>query len=1151
MPESTRPPARPARTADGDLTYRQECRRCGKVSCSRCAPGQPGHGPYWYVYWWESGRRRSRYVGRNLPPGIDPTPPAPADEDLRVQTLGAFAVHRGDVALAWSSRRAANLFKCLLSAPAHRLRREQVMELLWPEADPARAATTLRTTTYLLRRTLDIPGGGTHLQTDGDALQLVPVLSPAASPNWLDAATFERLATEALAGRDPAACRVALAQYHGEYLPDDLYDVWTEPTRGHLQQLHVDLLLHLAEMSAGHGELTEAENALQQVLAACPGHEEAATVLMNLLATSGRSDEALRVYHSLAAALEEDLDVAPGVAVEALRARIMAQRAPERAPGPASLVAAREKSNLPAVLTSFVGREWELDEVGELMARNRLVTLTGPGGCGKTRLALEVAGTLVERYPGGVWLVEFAGLESGSLVPSVVANALGVEEQPATPLLETLCATWRQSAMVLVLDNCEHLIPACAALVGALLGECPHLHVLATSREALRVAGEVTHRVPSLITPDPERLASPEEVAEYEAVALFTARARAHRPDFVLTDRNAQVVARICARLDGLPLAIELAAARLGVLSVEGIAERLDDRFRLLAGGPRTALPRQQALRATMDWSHSLLEPAQQLLLRRLAVFAGGWTLEAAEAVCAGEDLSSGGILDWLEGLVQKSLVTRDDGRYSMLETIRQYAREKLVESGEEPVLLDRHASYLAALVAEAGDALGGAEQRAWTDRLEADLDNIRAALQWAQHTGTPELGLRLASPIWRFWMASGQSSEGRRWLDDLMACDAGAGVSDAILAEALNASGSLAYSQSDVTVAERCWARCLELRRSLGDRRGVAEALNGLGVVYTDLGEYAQAEQWLAESCRVWSEAGDPEGALAPLNNLANVARYRGRYARATALYEQVLEARRRSGHVQAVLTTLNNLAQVYADQGEYGRARTLTLEALALAREHGLVGTVVLALGTRGANALEQGRFAEAEDCLVECLRLCRSIGDQVDESYALINLADLALAQRDLQRAADLAEPALAALREFGQQRGQAFALATLSETARLRGEHDRAAALLEECLALRRDMGDAAGTIDALERRARLASSRGQHAEAVCLYGSAEALRTSLGTPLPPIWQPEVAMDIARLRESLGLDDFAARWSEGQALAPTYLPIVTELSGEVGM
>ncbi len=500
---------------------------------------------------------------------------------------------------------------------------------------------------------------------------------------------------------------------------------------------------------------------------------------MGLLSAQGRRTAALRLYQALATALEADLDLAPNGAIEALRARLLAQEAapyaadqPPHTPPTATMAT---PTNLPAPLTGFVGRAWETREIAEMMADARLLTLTGPGGCGKTRLALEVAGTLVGSYPDGVWHVELAALGDATLLAEVVATALGVREQMDHPMGDTLRAFLRPRETLLLLDNCEHLIDGCAALATDLLRACPGVRILAISREALRVAGETIWRVPGLAVPPADVRPEPASVLRFEAVQLFRARARASRPDFALTTGNASAVMRICQRLDGLPLAIELAAARLATLAVDAVAGRLDDCFGLLTGGSRTALPRQQTLRATMEWSYGLLSAGEQRLLRHLSVCVGGCTAAAA-AVCAAEGTPVGATPDLLDGLVAKSLLGLEDadgaGRYRLLETVRQYGWERLEEAGEATAARRRHAAYYLSLAEEAEPALTGPDQGRWLQRLDREYDNLRAALRWARDGGEQEQesGLRLAAALWRFWYVRGRQSEGRQWLEDLLA---------------------------------------------------------------------------------------------------------------------------------------------------------------------------------------------------------------------------------------------------------------------------------------------------------------------------------------------------------------------------------------------
>ncbi len=491
----------------------------------------------------------------------------------------------------------------------------------------------------IVDRAGDVPSA---LRFDGEMLVLTPAGAAGMAPEWLDADSFERTATAALTGRDLAACRTTLALYQGDFLPDDPYSEWVSARRAELQNQYMALLLHLGRLSGSAGNLEEAEQCLRLVLQQDACREDAAATLMGLLASAGRRIEALRIYQVLAAALESTMDLAPNGEIEALRARLQVQEAgPVAAALPAQGIWPQALGNLPAPLTSFVGRAWEQGEILALLPGSRLVTLTGPGGCGKTRLALEVAGRLYERYPDGIWLVELAALQDAVLVPKAVAAALGTLEEMKgladAALVSALGAFLRQRRTLLVLDNCEHLLGPSAALATALLRASPGLAIVATSREALGIDGETAWHLPPLAVPenDDTPIAA---LLDNEAVHLFLDRARASSPGFALVPANAAAVLQICRRLDGLPLALELAAARLGTMSVGTVAERLHDCFALLTGGNRTALPRQQALRATMDWSYGLLETKERALLRRLAVFSGGWTLAAAAAICVDED---------------------------------------------------------------------------------------------------------------------------------------------------------------------------------------------------------------------------------------------------------------------------------------------------------------------------------------------------------------------------------------------------------------------------------------------------------------------------------------------------------------------------------
>ncbi len=468
---------------------------------------------------------------------------------------------------------------------------------------------------------------------------------------------------------------------------------------------------------------------------------------------------------------------------------------------PRSRTSERPPHNLPLELTSFVGREKEMAEVNELLTSNRLLTLTGPGGCGKTRLALRVADDLVEEFENGVWLVELASLSDPELVPQEVASALEVHEAAGRSLTKMLIEHLYPKRVLLVLDNCEHLVEVCATLIEALMRSCPKLHILATSREVLGVAGEIRWLVPSLSSPDLQRLPSVEGLTRHEAVRLFLERAAAVAPRFELTDQNAPAVVKLCHRLDSMPLAIELAAARVRTLSVGQIVERLEDPLKLLTGGSRKAEPRQRTLRGTLAWSYDLLSEPEQTLFGRLSVFAGGWTLEAAEAVGAGDGIERDEVLDLLSELVGKSLVAAAteevaSTRFDMLETVRQYGWEQLEVSGEADIVRLRHAAFFLALAEAAEPDLKGSLQLARLEELETEHDNLGAALGWSLDGGNKELGLRLAGALGEFWLMRGRLSEGRRWLQ--MALARGDASSTPLRVKVLNRAGSLAILQGD-----------------------------------------------------------------------------------------------------------------------------------------------------------------------------------------------------------------------------------------------------------------------------------------------------------------------------------------------------------------
>ena len=655
-------------------------------------------------------------------------------------------------------------------------------------------------------------------------------------------------------------------------------------------------------------------------------------------------------------------------------------------------------NNLPQQPTSFIGRDKELEEVKQLLAKSRLLTLTGSGGCGKTRLSLQGAADALEQFPDGVWLAELAPLSDSGLVPQTVAATLGLKEEPGQPITRTLTEYLKDKKLLLLLDNCEHLLDATAKVADTLLRRCPGVRILATSREALGIAGEQSYRVPSLSLPDPKTAQTPESIAQFEAVQLFIDRAVLARADFRVTAQNAEMLSSVCSRLDGIPLALELAAARVRSLSLEAIDRNLHERFRLLTGGSRTALPRQQTLRSLIDWSYDLLNDQAKLLLQRLSVFAGGWRLEAAERICAGEGVQEGDVLELLTSLADKSLVLAeqvdDRFRYRFLEMVRQYAHEKLVESGGADAVRKRHHEAFMALAEEAESEFSGVEQAAWLRRLEEDHDNLRSAMNWSVLEAGSEGGLRLCGALQRFWIARGHLSEGRERCMQALGKPGGAERKEE-RARVLNGAGELAYYQGDFPAARARHEESLAIKRELEDRSGIAASLNSLGNVAYEQGDFASAQTLYDESLSIARDLGDRRCIANSLNNLGSVALDQGDVASARALHEECLAIKREMGDRWGIAASLNNLAIAAYDQGAYPAARALAEESLAIKREMGNRWGIAASLSVLGDTACEQGDLASARALHEEGLVIRRELGDKSRIAYSLEGLAGVVAA------------------------------------------------------------------------------------------------------------------------------------------------------------
>ncbi|MGB7062844.1 MAG: protein kinase [Candidatus Zixiibacteriota bacterium] len=670
-------------------------------------------------------------------------------------------------------------------------------------------------------------------------------------------------------------------------------------------------------------------------------------------------------------------------------------------------------SNLPLRLTSFVGRDRQMSDIKQLLGENRLVTLTGAAGCGKTRLALEATWDLLEDWPDGVWLVELAPLANPSLVPQTVAVTLGLKEETNRALTQTLVDYLKDRILLLVIDNCEHLISACATLVEELLRACPKLRILATSREGLGITGEVIYHLLPLAVPGAEAQLPLKELQQVEAVRLFVERAGAVQTEFNLTHDNAPAVVQICRRLDGIPLALELGAARVSVLPVEEIAKRLDDRFGLLTAGRKTGLPHHQTLRALIDWGYDHLSGDERKLFCRLSVFAGGWTLDAAEAVCAGQGIRKGAVIDLHSRLVAKSLVEMEPesapetkkARYRMLGTVQEYARDRLREDEGDAEVQRRHRDYFSALAQEAARQLTGPEQAAWVSRLEAEHENLRATIDgYLGSSPNARLALEMAGALGRYWFVRGRWSEGRTLLSEILARP-DASERTSARATALDWTAWLAYWQGDFEPALALGQESLSIWQDVGDALGTAQALNNLGAVTQELGDYAKSRQYHEKSLAFRRQMGDRRAIAVSLHNLGELYLRLGNYAQARAAYEESLPLFREVGHIMGAADSLSSLGVVAENQGELDQARTYHEEALKNRRDRKDPMGTAESLHSLGELAARQGESGQARRYYTQSLAIRQKLGDRRNVADSLEALGILVAGCKDSAQAARL--------------------------------------------------------------------------------------------------------------------------------------------------
>ena len=895
---------------------------------------------------------------------------------------------------------------------------------------------------------------GHEVDTQGDAIFAVF----ARASDALSAAVAAQRALAAHTWPQGVAVRVRMGLHTGE------------PSR--VTEGYVGLDVHCAAriMGAAHGGQVLLSQATRDLVA----HDEADGVSLRDLGEYRLKDfeQAMRLYQVVIAGLPADFP-------------------PLKTQGGGA-------DTLPVPPTALVGREDEVAQLGKLLRREdvRLVTLTGPGGTGKSHLAIQVAAGLQEVFMGGVYFASLAPITDPTLVLPTIAQVLGIRDGPGQTLAERVVETLQQRPALLVLDNFEQVVGA-AGQVADLLASCLRLKVLVTSREVLHVRAEHEFAVLPLALPDPVHLPGMAALARFPSVALFVQRVQAIKPEFRLTTANAREVAEICVRLDGLPLAIELAAARMKLLSSQALLARMGQLLMLLTGGARDVPTRQQTLRNTISWSYNLLPVQEQRLFRWLSVFVGGCTLEAAEAVCAG----TGDVMDDIASLIDKSLLrstrqTEGDGeepRLLMLETIREYGLELLASSGEAPHARQAHADHFLLLAEEAVPALDGPLLTFWLDRLEQEHDNVRAALHFLVEAGQETMALRLCSALERFWVVRGYRNEGLTFLG--RALEGSAEVAPSVRAKALLAAARLSFMQSDYDRGKALASESLALFRELGDKRGIALALNRLGIAAWRKADFPTARALMEEDLALYRELGIPDRIAWSLFALGLFNIEQGEYKNAADSFEESLALFRRLDNKRGIAASLTQMAAaLFVSQGDQMMVSPLLAQGLSLDRE----------------------------------------VGDKEGMAVSSLLLGAVALKQGDVATARTRVEEGLLLYREIGYREGIAEALSLLGKVESARGDLALSRALYEESLTMARDLGQRKLIATGLEGLARAIAAQGEPAQAARLWGRAEALREALRAPLHPVERADYEPAVAAVRDQLGEGAFNSTWQEGRLL-----------------
>jgi predicted ATPase/DNA-binding SARP family transcriptional activator len=936
------------------------------------------------------------------------------EKGLRIELLGRLSAERDNQAVTHFRTHKTGLLLAYLAFYPKRIHaREELVGLLWSDTDAEAGRTSLRTALSSLRRQLE------PLETHAGAFLVADRANVQINPDSVttDVAEFEAALKSAGQAADPSEkisyLEQAVELYGGEFLPG-FYENWVIAERERLAQCFLDALTRLAIVLEETGEIRRAIEYARGAVNADALREEVHCKLMRLYVKGGQISAAKRQYQELERILREELNVAPSPETRSLAERLQIiertdargnreTSSPAKTSVNSSMPSIRLAARLPIFLTTFVDRKAELEQIKRILSagQTRILTLTGMGGSGKTRLAVEAARNLLDKFDNSIYFVSFADLRDARLVSDTLLKALNLSRLAKSDPLAQAAAKLSEKPSLLILDNFEHLLAEGSLVVREFLERAPSLVCLITSRQPLDISGE--RELPVLPLPIPVATETPENLLEFASVRLFVDRAQAVRPDFQVTEANTEAMAQLCRQLEGIPLAIELAAAQAKVLTPSQMLGQLERRFDFLVSRRRDAVERHRTLRAAIDWSYQQLSPELQRFFAGLSVFRGGWEAVAAETFCEKPCAP-----DFLAKLQESSLVTVEERagamRFRMLETVREYAAGQL-DAAERASFSRRHADFFLQLAEALEPELVKTEQSDWLKQLEIEHDNIRAALGWYKiDKNCTENGLRLAGSLLRYWTGNGHPNEGREYLEYFLARE-DEDVSKSVRAKAFHAAGLLSVEQGDYAAATVHFTESLALRRELGDKSGVATLLTHFGMTVLRQGDYPAARNLIEESLNVFRQIGDKPGIAVALGGLGRAAQETGDYAAARAFYEESLAIKQESGDKIGIATSLANLGETARYQGDYLQATMLFEESLTLCRNQDDKRLLPGLLHSLGEIAREQDDDERATAFYVESLRICREKGEKRNLTYCFEGLAAVVATRKQPARAARL--------------------------------------------------------------------------------------------------------------------------------------------------